>query len=202
MDLKQTYNKIAEDYHKNHADDQHWIKSAEKFINLLKPGAKILDVGCGTGLKSKYFLAEGFQITGVDISDKMIEIAKKENPDGTFQVMDMKDVGDLPDIYDGVFAHAVLLHIPKKEISNIIEKLVSKLRAKGYIYIAVKEKSDKDEEIVKENDYGYEYERFFSYYTIEELKEYLKKAGMGIVYTNRQSLPRYNWIQIIGRKND
>ncbi len=66
----------------------------------------------------------------------------------------------------------------------------------------VKEKvNDVDEAVDKENDYGYEYERFFSYFTQDELREYIKNLGLEFVWESVTHSGRRNWIQIIGRKN-
>ena len=68
--------------------------------------------------------------------------------------------------------------------------------------MAVKEKKpeDPDEEMKKEEDYGYPYERFFSYYTLEEIKGYLEKLSMKIVYEIVASSGKTRWIQIIAQK--
>lgn len=52
MSLKSTYNKIAEDWSKDHRDDDRWQEGTDKFLALLPKGASILDVGCGAGVKS------------------------------------------------------------------------------------------------------------------------------------------------------
>ena len=68
--------------------------------------------------------------------------------------------------------------------------------------MAVKElrSGNKDEEIVKENDYGYEYERFFSYFTRDELKSYIEKIGLQVVHNNITSSGKTNWIQMVAKK--
>lgn len=80
MDLKDTYNKIADDWHKDHALDDWGDPGMEVFLSLLKPGAAILDVGCGGGLKTKVMASQGFSVTGVDLSESFIEIARREVP--------------------------------------------------------------------------------------------------------------------------
>lgn len=200
MDLKQTYNKIAEDWHKDHQQDDWWVKGTNRFIQLIGKGGTVLDVGCGAGFKSKYLIKKGLKIYGIDFSDRMIELAKKEVPREKFLVMDMEKI-KLDEKFDGVFAQACLLHAPKKKAPEIIKKWVDLLKAKGYIYIAVKESNKGiDEEIVKENDYGYEYERFFSYYTQEEVEKYIKDAGLEVVYSTITFSGHTNWIQTIGKK--
>jgi 2-polyprenyl-3-methyl-5-hydroxy-6-metoxy-1,4-benzoquinol methylase len=202
MSLKSTYNRIAEEWHRDHHDDDWWVKGTDTFASLLKPGATILDVGCGAGVKSKYLIEKGFRITGIDFSEKMIEIAKQNVPDGTFSVKDIYALTELSSTFDGVFAQAVLLHIPKKNILAVMKSLADKVNLDGYVYVAVKEKrqEEKEEEIITENDYGYNYERFFSYFTLEEMKFYFQTAGLEIVYENATLNGKRTWIQVVGRK--
>lgn len=201
MNLKETYNKIAEDWHRGHQQDNRWVGGTDKFISLLKKGDLVLDVGCGAGFKSKYLMDKGLKVVGIDFSEKMIEIAKREVPEGKFLLLDLGDADKLSYTFDGIFMQAVLLHVPKKEASNKLEKLVKKLKKGGYFYIAVKEKQPHgiEEEKRKENDYGYEYERFFSYYTVDEMELYLKKLGFEIVFAEVKSSGKTNWLQVIGK---
>lgn len=205
-DLKDTYNRIAEDWHEDHQSDDWWYEGTDKFISYFEKGDSILDVGCGCGTKSKYLIDKGLNVTGIDFSENFIDIAKKEVIGGEFLVMDINDINKLDKTFDGIFIQAVLLHIPKKEVENLLNEIIKKLKVDGYLYVAVKEKREGgvDEEIKKENDYGYEYERFFSYYIIEEIKSYFKNIGLEIIYNNDNTPSRTsgatNWIQIIGKK--
>lgn len=202
MDLKETYNRIAEDWFKGHHGDDWWVEGADTFASLLTPGALVLDIGCGAGVKSKYLSDKGIKVVGADFSEKMIEIAKREVPAADFRVADIKNLNTIPETFDGVFAQAVLLHIPKDEAEKVVVGLANKLKKDGYLYIAVKEKwpDGKEEEVVKANDYGYEYERFFSYFTLPEVKKYLTDAGLQIRYENVSRAGRTNWIQVIAQK--
>lgn len=202
MNLKDAYNKIAEEWHKDHQADDWWIKGTEKFISFLKQEDSVLDVGCGGGTKSKYLSKRGLKVTGVDFSDNLIKIAKEENPQVDFKVMDMYEVDKLDGKFDGVFAQASLLHIPRKDMSIILNKLVSKLNDNGVLYVAVKgvHINGVDEEIKEENDYGYPYKRFFSYHSMNELEDYFKNFGLKIVYQDIKKTGKSDWLQIIGKK--
>lgn len=202
MNLKDTYNLIAEDWYKDHQKDDWWIPGTDKFISFLRPGSNILDVGCGAGVKSDYLIKKGFKVTGIDFSDQMIGIAGREVKTGDFLVKDIKEPLLLDRQFDGVFAQAVLLHISRQEMTQVLKNILEPLKPGGYFYAAVKEvKPDRPEEgMLKENDYGYEYERFFSYYGAEELKQYLSDAGLKIVYQDVVSSGKTNWIQMIGQK--
>ncbi|MGD1003202.1 MAG: class I SAM-dependent methyltransferase [Minisyncoccia bacterium] len=201
MDLKSTYNRIAEDWDNDHTNDQWWKEGLEKFTSLFKAGASILDVGCGSGVKAEILEKKGLKVTGIDFSEKMLEIAKRRVPNGNFQLVDLYNLPNFHEKFGGIFAQAVLLHIPKKDIGKIVRSLKEKLNPGGYFYVAVKERrlGEKEEEIVKENDYGYEYERFFSYFTTEEVKNIFMSEGLDIVYESTTHSGRRNWIQVVGK---
>ena len=197
MDLKSIYNLIAEDWHQEHRNDDWGIVGTNKFVDLLTPGSLILDAGCGGGTISKYLINKGFKVVGIDFSEKMIEISKREVPGagGSFIVMDLASVTELDDTFDAIFLRAVLLHIPKIKVKEIIKKLLKKLKGHGYLYLAVKEKKpDGAEEEVKDDG------RFFSYFTLEEIKNYLTEAGLKIVFESITPSGKVNWIQVIGQR--
>lgn len=200
--LKETYNKIAKDWNKDHDIDTWWFTGSDKFLSLLPVGASVLDVGCAGGYKTNYIKNKGFNVDGIDFSEEMIKEAKDKIKNIDFKVLDIYDLDDLNKTYDGVFCQAVLLHIPKKYIFSILEKLKRKLNDNGLLYIAVKEIREDgiDEKIKKENDYGYEYERFFSFYSISEFEEYFKDLNMKIIYNDVVNSGRANWINIIVKK--
>src|SRR3989338_6066638 len=149
MNLRETYNRIAEEWHKDHQQEDWWVEGTDKFISLLKPGDSVLDVGCGGGTKYAYLVKKGLRVVGIDFSEKMIEIAKREVPEGTFLVLDLGDVDKLDYLFDGIFMQAALLHVPKKEVIGKLEKLTKKLKVGGYLYVGVKER--KPEGLISED---------------------------------------------------
>ena len=204
MDAREAYNLIAEDWHRDHASDDWWIEGTDAFIQKLPVGSRVLDVGCGSGVKSEYLIAHGLSLTGIDVSDKLLEIARREVPEGRFMALSMTELDSMQQTFDGVFAQASLLHIPKKDASLVVQKMAKRLVPRGFLYIAVKEahKGRPEEEVVREHDYGQKFERFFSYFTVPELETYLVDAGLETVLTLRNQSPsgKTVWLQIIGQK--
>ncbi|MDO8495084.1 MAG: class I SAM-dependent methyltransferase [bacterium] len=202
MDLKSTYNRIAEDWYKEHSDDTFGKPMADKFAALLHPGDSVLDVGCGAGTKAKYLTKHGLKVTGIDFSDKLLAIAMREVPESRFILMDMHEVDQLVETFDGIFLSAVLLHEPKDRFRETLGSMLTRLKSGGYVFITLKEKplGKKDEETEVEHDYGYEYRRFFSYYTSDEIKEHCEALGLEIVSLETVDSGKRNWIFVIAKK--
>lgn len=202
-DLKHTYNKIARDWHKDHIADDWWISGTDKFISYLPKSGRVLDVGCAGGVKSRYLSDKGFQVVGIDIAPEFIDIAKREVPDATFYELDMKDVSELRDQFDGIFAQASLLHIPRNDVPDILRGFYSILKPGGHLYVAVKGAKEGMplEELKEENDYGYPYERFFSYFTATEMQKYFSDLRLDLVWVEQTPENNTNWIQLIGHKS-
>lgn len=202
MDLRETYNIIAEDWHREYGYADWPKKGRAKFVTYLNPGGIVLDVGCGGGTTTKFLLENGMRVVGVDLSENMIEIAKREAPQAEFHICDLRDIEKIEGVFDGILAQAVLLHIPKKEISKSLEKLVSKLKNGGYLCVFMKERKSNgpEEEIEERTSYGKTFRRFFSYFTTEELRKLLIDAGLENIFEDIIPVGHTRWIQIIAKK--
>ncbi len=200
--LKETYNKIAADWHATHSSDTWWVAGTDRFISMLKSGSLVLDAGCGGGMKSKYLIDRGMKVYGTDIAESFIEIAKKTAPAGEYQVLSLEETGKLTKEFDAIFAQASLLHVAKKDILATMKALNSKLKPGGLFYVAVKEvwEGQPDEEVKIDTDYDQPQEIFFSYYTIPELEGYFKQVGLQVVHKQIEKTGKTNWIQIISKK--
>ncbi len=201
MNLKDTYNKIAKDWVTDHNNDTWGEGGTDVFLSYLNKESKILDAGCGGGVKTRHMKEKGFKnVKGIDFSEGMIDVAKQSSSDISFEVADLYTI-ETEEKFDGIFMQAVLLHFPKKHVLQILTRVKEKLNSGGVLYVAVKEVKNNEEENMRvENDYGYEYERFFSYFTFPELEEYFKQLGMEILWQKNIFAGKANWLQIIARK--
>ena len=202
MNLRDTYNTIAQEWHRDHQSDTWWQEGTDIFLSHLKSGARVLDAGCAGGYKTKYIASRGYAVEGIDLSDAFIAIAKREQPNLRFHQMDIRDIEVLPDTYDAIYTSAVLLHFPKNELRTQLEKFNTKLHDQGYLYIAVKGQrpGGVEEEVKTEHDYGYPYERFFSYYTKADLESACVNAGFTIVFSSVVHTGNTDWITVVAQK--
>jgi len=72
--VRSGYDAIADTY-LAHRDRSSNLKYLDILLKLLPPGAHVLDVGCGTGVPAAlYLIARGCAVTGIDISERQIEL--------------------------------------------------------------------------------------------------------------------------------
>jgi len=174
-----TYDKIAQAYTKEFFEDKVDIKYLDKFLSLLPLRAKILDVGCGPGQFTKYFLEKGFYVEGIDLSTEMIKIAKATVPRGIFKKMDMREL-DYPDeSFDGLCAAYSLYHIPSKQTLITLKEFNRVLKPNGIMILMLQK--GKGEGIMPE-PFDPKRKMFFKYFQEKEIKDLLKKSGFKIVY--------------------
>lgn len=85
-------------------------------VESLKPGMRVLDLGCGNGRAASWFLKQGCQVTGVDYSAVRIASAKKRCPEASLYVQDVYDhVGSTREAYDLIVCFEVLEHLEEPE---------------------------------------------------------------------------------------
>ena len=127
-------------------------KSFEKY---LKNKSHILDAGCGSGRDSLYFKNKDYQVTSFDASKQMCDFAKELIKQ---EVMELRfEEMCFNNKFDAIWASASLLHVPKAQISEVLQKFAMALKPKGVLYTSFKLG---DQEIIKED-------RFFNSYTKE-----------------------------------
>ena len=166
-----------------------------EFLSYLRKGAKILDFGCGAGRDAKCFADKGFCVDAVDGSKRLCEIAKK-NTGLPVRRMLFSELDSL-DAYDGIWACASILHVPKEQLSDIFRRMVDALHAKGIIYTSFKYG-------LGEKERG---ERFFSDFTEEAMCSFLEQfpelriEKMWVTTDVRPGRGEEKWLNMILRKS-
>ena len=106
------------------------------FLALLAPDATILELGCGAGGDTAEMLARGFNVLPTDGSPEMAEVASRRlgRPVGTLLFHDL----DAVEAYDGVWANACLLHVPRDELAPVLARIWRALKSGGTFYASFK----------------------------------------------------------------
>lgn len=166
-----------------------WTAEMEIFTKLL-PVGNILELGAGDGKDAQHLITHGYGYTGIDLSEVFLTIAKKNNPGANFVQTSLYDLPFQPASFDGFFAAAVFLHVPKNRIDQAMNALKQVLKPNAIGFISLKEGFG---ESVDETT-----ERFFAYYQADEFKEILAKHNFSIIQiTSRVEAKRvkiHSWI--------
>jgi SAM-dependent methyltransferase len=107
-----------------------------RFLALLPPGATILELGCGAGADSAQMLAAGFDVRPTDGSPELAAEASRRlgRPVETLLFHDLDEV----EAYDGVWANACLLHVPRAELAPLLTLIWRALKPGGQFYASFK----------------------------------------------------------------
>ncbi|MBB1126993.1 class I SAM-dependent methyltransferase [Thiospirillum jenense] len=104
-------------------------------LNLLE--GKLLDLGCGSGVPvCQHFLHYGWEVTGIDISANMLELARQSNPDGVFHQADMVEYEMAESRYDAITAIYSLFHLTLANQSSVFIKVQRALKPGGQFLFA------------------------------------------------------------------
>ena len=108
----------------------------KRFEEHLKPGSRILDLGCGSGRDSKYFLDKGYKVVSLDASEAMCR--KTQELTGKAAVHRRIEDMNYENEFDAVWACASLLHVAKSDMHKILEKAMKALKVGGVLYASWK----------------------------------------------------------------
>ena len=194
------------DFFENRLDgyDEHMmtgIEAADEFYpftaSLLPTakGSRVLDLGCGTGLElEKYFpLCPSARVTGIDLSEAMLNALKKKftDKDITLIVGSYFDVPLGENVFDAAVSVESLHHFTKDEKIPLYKKLHTALRANGYLILTDYFAATDDEEQTHRNnlnalkaEQGIRDDEFYHYdtpLTVQHETEALLEAGFASV---------------------
>jgi len=179
---KKTYAQIARDYaHRNAQPHVAVQQMLDIFLNLV-PENTVLDVGCAEGRESAYLIQKGLDVTGCDLSEDFVEMAKKQCPNNKFVVADMRNLPEDIGTYHGIWACASFLHIPKVDAPKTLQGFHRILNTNGLLYVSVLE--GEFDGLRTNEEMGWP-ERHFSDYTEEELTLLLQHTGFQVVHKQR-----------------
>lgn len=131
---RQSYDQIADTWHQ----EREWYiekDSIDQAIKYIRPGGKILDVGCGSGKPiAEYLLTQGFDVYGVDISERQLHYAQQMIPK---EKLWLGDIRTLPIFlkFDAIICWSVLFHIHADEHAIVLKKLNEFLNEAGILLI-------------------------------------------------------------------
>ncbi len=198
--VRDDYNQIADDFSNTRV--QIWPETVVLF-DYIKKGGRVLDLGCGNGRFVNIIKEKGGEYFGTDVSEKLIETAKKLYPNEKFQTIEPLKLPFSNGYFDIIYSIAVFHHIPSKDFRiEFLKEANRVLKPGGFLILTVWKPKDKEEQQifwkfflkkifglskldfrdVIESWFGKNKgERYFHCFSEKELANLAKKSGFKII---------------------
>lgn len=170
--------------------------SVRRFTAHLRPGARILDVGCGVGREVAHFKELGFDAVGLDLSSGMLTEARRRVA-AVFVQADMRRLPWADGSFDALWICGSLVHLPKAQAPTVLQEC---RRVLGHGHICLSLKKGEGERWVTSPDY--DLSRFFAYYHPAEIELLAERAGFRVLeaWENPPSPGQTEpWLNVIGQ---
>ncbi|MEZ0076917.1 class I SAM-dependent methyltransferase [Planotetraspora sp. GP83] len=179
----EAFNRIGGRYDEAFPHKDGQIAAGEWLIKQLQPGARVLDVGCGTGSPTaQQFAAAGCEVTGVDISPVMLDLARTNVPEGTFLELDVLELDGSLGTFDAATAFFALLMLPRADIVAALGRIHSVLAPGGLLSLSMVE--------IDLDDVPFQFLGApvrVTGYLRDELREVVEDAGFSVLTENHIS---------------
>lgn len=126
----------------------------------------MLDLGCGTGRDTRALIDAGLTVTAVDGSAEMAQEAEKRIGKSV-RVLLFEDL-DYTEAFDGVWANASLLHVPRAGLPDVLARVYRALKPSGLLFASFKTGGTEGRDKLG---------RYYNYLDVKELEAFLTAAG-------------------------
>lgn len=168
------FDAIGERYDEAFPNKEGQEDCVRRLLNLLPPNAQVLDLGSGTGLPTaRQLVSSGARVTGFEISERMLDLARRNVPEAEFRQADIVDLDPVEKSYDAIVAFFSLLCLPKERIPLALGRVRASLVPGGLLCLSMVE-ADLDD--VPIPFLGSEIR--VSGYPRDELRAVVEKAGL------------------------
>ncbi len=192
------YDHIAERYlATKDTEDAPTLNMLGELTRALPDGTPVLDLGCGAGVPLTRRLAERFDVTGVDISARQLELARRQVPNATFIKADLAEIAFAPASFGTVVAFYSIIHVPREEQPPLVGRIHDWLWPGGGFLATwatgAWEGDDADWE-------GWGAPMWWSHHGPDQSMEMLRAAGLVIERAEEITSGEETWLWVLARK--
>lgn len=183
------FDKLAQVYQDKYMDTSLYHQSFDFFCHsIATPCASVLELACGPGNITRYLLDSrpDLQILGTDLAPNMIELARKNNPEAQFELMDCRDIGQLGQLFDALMCGFALPYLSREEAIQLIRDAARLLKPGGILYLSTME-DDYSKSGYRSSSSGDQV--FMYYHQSDYLSQALRYNGFRILSMERQPFP-------------
>ena len=189
------YGTVAKEYaetfsgeHEKKPKDQEVLRRFSKVIGSRKP---VWDFGCGPGQTTKYLRDLGVDISGLDLSEEMIEQARIKHPEINFQQGNILDLEFSDHSIAGVVAFYAIVHFSEEQVGTAFREVLRVLQSGGIFLLTF----HIGEEIIHVEEFlGKKVDIDFMFFTTDFIADCLKEWGFeGIEMIERGPYPEVEY---------
>ena len=190
-----TYDRNVTDWRENNYHGELWGEDFGRFRHYLLRG-RVLDIGAGSGTDTGRFIATGYDYVGTDASAAQVAEARRLYPGLDFLQRSVYDLQFPENSFDGFWAAAVLIHLPRARVGEALNQIHRVVRPGGIGFISLKE--GMGQAVTSEPAEGTTYERLFTYYKADEFQQILETHQFDTLsVTSRQLRPDLTWLKFL-----
>jgi ubiquinone/menaquinone biosynthesis C-methylase UbiE len=138
------------------------------------------EMGCGPGQVAAYLHERGVKIFGMDLSEGMLEQARRLNPDIEFKQGDMRALDMADESLGSMVAFYSIIHIERQQVTEVLQELKRVLQSRGLLFLSF---HLGQETVHLDEFFGKEVSLDFHFFAPEEMQGYLRAAGFSIEAT-------------------
>ncbi len=185
------FNKSAKEYQDRFMDVDLYDATFDLFCDSITiENPNVLELACGPGNITRYLLKKrpDFKIVGTDLAPNMLELAKTNNPQAEFQLMDCREMSKMNKKYDAIMCGFALPYLSKEESIQLISDASERLNPNGILYISTMIETEDNKSGFKSSSSG-EYKAYIFYHQTDYLTQALQENNFTIIDLKLQDYP-------------
>lgn len=183
--VRHAYDTVAEDYATYLPDtraeaplDLAMIDAFAEAVTSGDDDARVLDAGCGAGRMSRYLAGRGCLVEGVDLSSRMVALARRDHPGLTFTVGSLTELPYPDDQFAGVMLWYSIIHTPPAGQGRIFAEAARVLRQGGHLLVGFQSGEGTRDVSGNYLRFGHEIQLERHLYTADHVASQLEAAGL------------------------
>lgn len=201
INLQEIYNRFAAVYESNRDLFDVGEIFNEFYAGLSLDNGHLLDLGCGAGEPfARWFIERGWQVTGVDFSSQMLELAACSAPEMKTILADMTEVDFPENSFEAVIAVYSLFHVPRENHPQLFQNIQRWLRPDGQVLFTYATQKytgqpafDGTREFMGEH-------LFYSHDEPEVLRSHLEKCGLNVKSADEREIGGETFLWVVAAK--
>lgn len=176
LETFKTWDEISELYEDKFMGFSLYDTTYDYFCNELTLNSKVLDLGCGPGNITKYLNDQrnDLRIRGIDVSQKMIDLAIKNNPNSNFEVLDIRNLENHKFTYNGIICGFCIPYLSTYDLENLLPNMKKILKKDGILYLSFVEGNKDKSGFIKGSDGK---QMYFYFHNFDEISQLLLFNG-------------------------